>query len=168
VFIDAMAQGAANGSLPELYQNYFWSRRPPKTAKFHPRSTLTLPTSSSMDSIFFIQCSRWAIRSVRVRSWSVCSESWVSTWLSSPAAVPRRPLCRRCPKSWPAMLLAPESGEHPDDDVERPRAAVDRHDIGALPQPQRRKQTRNAEHVVEMAVRQQEPIEPSEASAAPE
>jgi hypothetical protein len=33
--------------------------------------------------------------------------------------------------------LAPESGEHPDDDVERPRAAVDRHDIGALPQPQR-------------------------------
>src|ERR1700731_849588 len=64
--------------------------------------------------------------------------------------------------------FAPESGEHPDDDVERPRAAVDRHDIGALPQPQRRKQTRNAEHVVEMAVRQQEPVEPSEASAAPE
>src|ERR1700742_2535200 len=64
--------------------------------------------------------------------------------------------------------LAPEPGEHPDHDVERPRAAVDRHDIGALPQPQRRKQTRNAEHVVEMAVRQQEPIEPSEASAAPE
>jgi hypothetical protein len=64
--------------------------------------------------------------------------------------------------------LAPESGEHPDDDVERPRAAVDRHDIGALPQPQRRKQTRNAEHVVEMAVRQQEPVEPSEASAASE
>ncbi len=64
--------------------------------------------------------------------------------------------------------LAPESGEHPDDDVERPRAAVDRHDIGALPQPQRRKQTRNAEHVVEMAVRQQEPVEPSEANAAPE
>jgi hypothetical protein len=26
--------------------------------------------------------------------------------------------------------FAPESGEHPDDDVERPRAAVDRHDIG--------------------------------------
>src|ERR1700674_299884 len=64
--------------------------------------------------------------------------------------------------------LAPESGEHLDDDVERPGAAVDRHDIGALPQPQRRKQTRNAEHVVEMAVRQQEPVEPSEASAAPE
>jgi hypothetical protein len=40
--------------------------------------------------------------------------------------------------------LAPESGEHPDDDVERRRAAVDRHDIGALPQPQRRKQARNA------------------------
>jgi hypothetical protein len=55
--------------------------------------------------------------------------------------------------------LASESGEHPDDDVERPRAAVDRHDIGALPQPQRRKQTRNAEHVVEMAVRQQEPVD---------
>jgi len=33
--------------------------------------------------------------------------------------------------------LAPESGEHPDDDVERRRATVDRHDIGALPQPQR-------------------------------
>jgi hypothetical protein len=28
---------------------------------------------------------------------------------------------------------------------------VDRHDIGALPPPQRRKQTRNTEHVVEMA-----------------
>jgi hypothetical protein len=64
--------------------------------------------------------------------------------------------------------LAPESGEHPDDDVERRRAAVDRHDIGALPQPQRRKQTGNAEHVVEMAVRQEQPVEPSEASAAPE
>jgi hypothetical protein len=64
--------------------------------------------------------------------------------------------------------LAPESGEHPDDDVERPRATVDRHDIGALPQPQRRKQTRNTEYVVEMAVRQQEPVEPPEASAAPE
>jgi hypothetical protein len=64
--------------------------------------------------------------------------------------------------------LAPDSGEHPDDDVERRRAAVDCHDIGALPQPQRRKQTRNAEHVVKMGVRQQEPVEPSEASAAPE
>ena len=64
--------------------------------------------------------------------------------------------------------LVPESGEHPDDDVERPRTAVDRHDVGALPQPQRRKQPRNAEHVVEMAVCQQEPVEPSEASAAPE
>jgi hypothetical protein len=67
-----------------------------------------------------------------------------------------------------ARSLAPESGEHPEDDVERPRAAMDRHDIGALPQPQRRKQPRNAEHMVEMAVRQQEPVEPSEASAAPE
>jgi hypothetical protein len=55
--------------------------------------------------------------------------------------------------------LAPESGEHSDDDVERRRATVDRHDIGALPQPQRRKQTRNAEHVVEMGVRQQEPVD---------
>src|ERR1700692_4452867 len=64
--------------------------------------------------------------------------------------------------------LAPESGKHPPDDVERPRAAVDCHDIGALPQPQRRKQPRNAEHVVEMAVRQQDPVEPSEASPAPE
>ena len=63
---------------------------------------------------------------------------------------------------------APESGEHPNDDVERPRAAVDRHDIGALPQPQRRKQAGNAEHMVEMAVCQQEPIEPSEAGAAPQ
>jgi hypothetical protein len=45
---------------------------------------------------------------------------------------------------------------------------MDRHDIGALPQPQRRKQPRNAEHMVEMAVRQQELVEPSEASAAPE
>jgi hypothetical protein len=58
--------------------------------------------------------------------------------------------------------LAPESCEHLDDDVECPRAAVDCHDIGALPQPQRRKQTRNAGHVVEMAVRQQEPVQPSD------
>jgi hypothetical protein len=43
---------------------------------------------------------------------------------------------------------------------------VDRHDIGALPQPQRRKQTRNAEHVVEMAMRQQEPVQPSESVGA--
>ena len=45
---------------------------------------------------------------------------------------------------------------------------MDGHDIGALPQPQRRKQTWNAEHVVEMGMRQQEAVEPSEASAAPE
>jgi hypothetical protein len=54
------------------------------------------------------------------------------------------------------------------DDIEGARAVVDRHDIGALPQPQRRKQTRNTENVIEMAVRQQEPVEPSESSAAPE
>jgi len=35
-----------------------------------------------------------------------------------------------------------------------PGLAVDRHDIDALPKPQRRKQTRNTEYVVEMAVRQ--------------
>jgi hypothetical protein len=41
-----------------------------------------------------------------------------------------------------------------------------RHDVSALSQPQGRKETGNAEHVVEMAVSQQEPIEPSKAGAA--
>jgi hypothetical protein len=57
--------------------------------------------------------------------------------------------------------LAPKARKHPDDDIEGACAAVDRHDIGALPQPQRRKQTRNTENVVEMAVRQLVPVEPS-------
>jgi hypothetical protein len=38
---------------------------------------------------------------------------------------------------------------------------MDPHDVGALLQSQGRKKTGNAEHVVEMAMRQQEPIEPS-------
>ena len=60
-----------------------------------------------------------------------------------------------------------KAGEHPNDDVERTRAGVDRHGLGAPPQPQRRKETGNPEHVVEMAVGQQDPIKPSEAGAAP-
>jgi len=53
-----------------------------------------------------------------------------------------------------------------DDDFERSRAAVKCHDAGALPHLQSRKETRNAEHVVEMAMRQQEPVEPSKADSA--
>src|ERR1700739_4589829 len=101
---------------------------------------------------------------------------WPVNWSRLPSAPQRQlngvgypPLRQRNELQWDGRpALTPESGEHPDDDVERPRAAVDRHDIGALPQPERRKQTWNAEHMVEMAVRQQEPVEPSEASAASE
>jgi hypothetical protein len=42
------------------------------------------------------------------------------------------------------------------------------HGIGALPQPKGREKTGNAEHVVEMGVGQQQPVEPSKASAAPQ
>ena len=59
----------------------------------------------------------------------------------------------RCPS------LAPETCQHPDDDVERALAAVDGHQVGTLPQPQRGKETGDAEHVVEMAVRQQQATE---------
>src|SRR5205814_6086978 len=62
--------------------------------------------------------------------------------------------------------LAPQTSEHPDDDFERSRAAVNCHDAGALPHSQSRKETRNAEHVVEMAMRQQEPVEPAKADSA--
>jgi hypothetical protein len=62
--------------------------------------------------------------------------------------------------------LAPQPGEHPDNDVERIRATVNRHGVGALPQPQGRKAPGNAEHVVEMTLGQQEPVEPSKAGAA--
>jgi hypothetical protein len=61
--------------------------------------------------------------------------------------------------------LAPQTSEHPDDDFERSRAAVNCHDA-ALPHSQSRKETRNAEHVVEMAMRQQEPVEPPKADPA--
>jgi Protein of unknown function (DUF3750) len=64
--------------------------------------------------------------------------------------------------------LTPKAREHPDDDLERARTSVNSHDVGTLPQSQRRKEAGNPEHVIEMAMRQQEPIEPSEASAAPE
>jgi len=62
--------------------------------------------------------------------------------------------------------LPPQTSEHADDDFERSRAAVNCHDVDALPQSQSRKKTRNAEHVVEMAMRQQEPVEPSKADSA--
>jgi hypothetical protein len=45
---------------------------------------------------------------------------------------------------------------------------VNRHHAVALPKPQRREKTRNAEHMVEMAVGQQDPVERSEAYAASE
>jgi hypothetical protein len=75
--------------------------------------------------------------------------------------------CQRNKLEWNGCpSLAPEAGEHPDDDLECGRACVYRHDVSALSQPQGRKETGNAEHVVEMAVSQQEPIEPSKAGAA--
>src|SRR5712672_2325805 len=64
--------------------------------------------------------------------------------------------------------LAPQAREHSGDDVEGARTSVNRHDIRTLPQSQSRKEAGNAEHVVEMPVRQQEPAEPPEAGAAPE
>jgi hypothetical protein len=45
---------------------------------------------------------------------------------------------------------------------------MDRHDLGAFPQAQRRKETGNAEHVVEMAMCQQEVVQSAEAGSAPE
>jgi hypothetical protein len=45
---------------------------------------------------------------------------------------------------------------------------VNRHLVGALPQSKSGKQTGYAEHVVEMGVGQQNPIEPPEAGAAPQ
>jgi hypothetical protein len=41
------------------------------------------------------------------------------------------------------------------------------HDVGTLLQSQRGKESGNAEHMVEMTVCQQEPIEPSKAGTAP-
>jgi hypothetical protein len=43
---------------------------------------------------------------------------------------------------------------------------MNRHKLIASSKPQRRKETGNAEHVVEMAVGQQDPVEPSETDAA--
>jgi len=43
---------------------------------------------------------------------------------------------------------------------------MDRHHVGALPQSQGRKQTGNAEHVVEMTMGQQDAIEASKTGAA--
>jgi hypothetical protein len=43
---------------------------------------------------------------------------------------------------------------------------MDPHDFAALLQTQCGKETWNAEHVIEMAVRQNKPIEPSETGAA--
>src|SRR6185312_12012508 len=64
--------------------------------------------------------------------------------------------------------IAPETRQHTLDYLERSRAAMYRHEIGTLPQPQCRKQTGNAEHVVEVTVGQQEPVEPPESGAGPE
>jgi len=51
-------------------------------------------------------------------------------------------------------------------DVERARAAMNGHHVRGLPQAQRREETGDAEHVIEMSVRQQDAIEPPEAGAA--
>jgi hypothetical protein len=45
---------------------------------------------------------------------------------------------------------------------------MDGHQVGTLPQPQRGEKTGNAEHVVEMAMRQQQAIQSAESGAAPE
>jgi hypothetical protein len=45
---------------------------------------------------------------------------------------------------------------------------MDGHHVGILPQPQRRKKTGNAEHVIEMTMRQQDAVEPPKADAAPQ
>jgi hypothetical protein len=61
--------------------------------------------------------------------------------------------------------FAPQPGKHPYDDVKCVRSAMDRHLIGALPQTKGRKEAGNTEHVVEMAMSQQQPVKPSEARA---
>jgi hypothetical protein len=45
---------------------------------------------------------------------------------------------------------------------------VYRHQVRTLPQSERRKQARNSEHVVEMAVRQQQPVQAPKSGAATE
>src|SRR3569833_2662188 len=62
--------------------------------------------------------------------------------------------------------LAPEAREHPSDDVERARTTMNRHPVGALLQSQRRQEAGDAEHVIKMRARQQQPIQPSETGAA--
>jgi hypothetical protein len=64
--------------------------------------------------------------------------------------------------------FAPEAGEHPRNDVESARATVNTHELGTLLQSQRGKESGNAEHMVEMTVCQQEPIQPSKTDSAPE
>src|SRR6516164_3770055 len=62
--------------------------------------------------------------------------------------------------------FAPQPGEHPDHDIEGAGATMNGHHTGVPSQPQRRKKTGNAEHVVEMTVGQQERIQPPKAGAA--
>src|SRR3954447_8257090 len=62
--------------------------------------------------------------------------------------------------------LAPEAREHPSDNFERDRTTVNRHPVGALLRSQRRQEAGDAEHVIKMRVRQQQPIQPSETRAA--
>src|SRR6185437_4968676 len=62
--------------------------------------------------------------------------------------------------------LAPQAGQHPDDNIKGAGACVNRHRLRALPQAKRGKQTGKAEHVIEMTMGQQDPVEPPEAGAA--
>src|SRR4051812_19754887 len=64
--------------------------------------------------------------------------------------------------------LAPQPCEHSDHHIERARTAVNAHDLGAAAQPQGGKQSGNAEDMVEMAVREQDPVEPAKARSAAE
>src|SRR3954471_3333627 len=60
----------------------------------------------------------------------------------------RRPAC------------APQAGKHADDDVECPLPSMDGHHVRLLAQPQRREETGDAEHVIEMGMRQQNAVKP--------
>lgn len=60
---------------------------------------------------------------------------------------------------------APQACEHADDDIERARPGMNGHHLGAPAQAQCREQAGDAEHVVEMAMRQQDAVEPPEACA---
>ena len=88
--------------------------------------------------------------------------------MNSPASITRPAASGSSSSGIGALPSAPQAREHPGHDVERAGAAMNPHEVGALLQSQGRKQSGNAEHVVEMAMRQQQPIEPAETDPAPQ